>query len=187
MSERRTFFEKRDTLPGLTLIVVVVMVIIREIYYIINLSVLSISDFNIFIGILLPVLTFFGGTTIGFLVSQFWHIIWFFLHDFIYVRLYRIPYNVFVDEFKIKKDPRILFTVLDYFDNTAKNGIKSYLTRRWDLINIFGSSITAIIFGIFTGCCLKSYLIEKYIQDENYIRCTCFEKGIIDYYRWLIY
>ncbi len=181
MSER-SFFSTRQTLPGSIFLLVVLMYNAREFLFLFYTEQVQITDS--FLGVIIPLLSFIGTVPIGFLISQWWHFCFFILYEIIWTRLDKIPFRELNIRYKLEKNARDLHTRYNYLTSTADNGVKTYLGRRWDLLNTLGASIWAIKFGWIIGMMIKNnvgtvfsldyVLVDKVVDFIQFTRWECY-------------
>lgn len=149
----RVFFNLRNTAPGFTFILLLLAVNIKFLLkFFMNLN-LPESLVTI-LGILLGFITLASGGAIGYLISQVWYFlsqkIWF---DKLYVDS---QISELLKKQKVKPDKEILLLFSDYLHHTwPKKEIRTYIERRWDLLNILGSTMVTIPLGLFYGYVIR--------------------------------
>lgn len=90
-----------------------------------------------------------SGAAIGFLVSQ----IWYGFYNYYYrpKRYLKEAYEE-LKKLGVNPDSIILTTVIDYIVHTiGDNRVKEYIERRYDLFNLLGSTLSAIILALLLG------------------------------------
>ena len=150
MSER-SFFTLRYSLPGFTFLLFLFLICLEEI-----IMLNKILGSELFIAIF----SFFSAPAIGFFVSQVWYIFYYNRFQIYYwkSRCKKEPriYMEYLHKFKkIKRDPIIAEVVANFIYNHNVSNIRSYVSRRWDLIRIFGSTQCSIFISILFGLFIK--------------------------------
>lgn len=161
----RSFFQHRFTLPGAVFFLVIIVI---NIEYIFNIIIDYLKNdrevIDIGISVIISGISLLSLTSFGFIFNQFW-----------YCCNNRISQNYF----ETKDDPRIRDIVGDeyckknwkecmiiyhYYSNIANNNkiLQRYLIRRWDMMNVLGSSIFSIIFGLLAGNALFYVLYQEW-------------------------
>ena len=171
MSERieRTFFNLRFAVPGYTFILVFFLINLKVILKFISTNGLSNSS-SALLGVFLGFVALLGGGAMGFLVSQFWYFIsqrWK-IQGFYGTEKHRGPFRTLIDYCDMsdkKEDEKILLTVYDYIIHSLlkpseltdrpKKGIYLYMSRRWDLMNLLGSTAMAIVLSSVIGYVIR--------------------------------
>lgn len=161
MSEKigseRTYFSFRYTLPGFTFLTLILL--INSDFLI--LQIIQYPDSNTLFGIILGFLTLLSGSAIGFIISQPWYIFTnFFLksHGIIMGReSYRILNKIYnLEEIS---DP---FTVMTCFlTSKIPERMTKYFNRRNDMFHSLGSTLSAIIGGLYLGYYLRALTTQQ--------------------------
>jgi len=168
MSER-SLFDVRYTFPGYTFLLFTFFMFIEQI--LINYTEPKFGFFSVIFGFIYLL----SGAPIGYFVSQIWYLYFHHWKKGYYWNDRRktkkkeyVKYltELVDDEVKLINDnPDKTLVILDYMFNISKDRekLRSYITRRWDLYHIMGSTEVSIIFGILTGILLKPYfIIDKF-------------------------
>lgn len=156
---QRTFFDIRYTIPGAGFLLVILIINLYPIIEYIQQNFTSIINLNIGIGIFLAVITFFSGSTFGFIISQFWYGLFWIIRKYNLENENKYPYNVLCNEYNISKNNFV--TVFHYFGCIPEKEVETYLSRRWDLINLFGSFIISLFIGSICGEYIKTNYFHK--------------------------
>lgn len=149
----KELIDVRYNLPGYTVLLVVVGLILPHL--IDYLDTFENTTVNAILGIVLIL----GTAPIGYLFSQFW-----------YVGLYAIQVNKnkkYVQKLLEKKPSlkaEFYLVVLDSILYQSKQDeLKEYISKRWSLYNIIGSSLTCticgLLLGIFFRLCFTNWII----------------------------
>jgi hypothetical protein len=178
MSERE-YFSLRYLVPGFSFILIIVGLNFFPIFdFLMKVGGEAGINENMF-GIVLSFLTLFAGSSIGFLVSQIWFLV----------------FNSFRGEAKIygplegamekyldwgprgtgKRDKDIaLSTILDYLLLADKDEKKwKFCQRKWDLYIIMKCTLTALAVGLILGLGLRAFL-----NWSIYGTCMCANLGL---------
>jgi hypothetical protein len=154
----RSFFNLRYALPGY---------IFLAIFFFVNWHTLFFTFSSQTIEIFVALLALLSGSPIGFLVSQIWYII--FNHFLLGKYGVSTKANRFLkDELELRSidlDELLFFS--DHIHRLSKNkNSLIYCERRWDLIHLLGSTISALYigfsFGILYDCIAHTYIIRDY-------------------------
>ena len=155
MSER-TFFSLRYTLPGYTLILIAILLFIPEL----QTNIFSEGQGALFTAFL-AFLFLFSGHALGFLVSQ----VWYFIFNSCIMGTY--PWmnekaELVKDAYKLNPDKyhRVIF--FDYILrlNTNKK-LKESVERRYDLLHLYGSTLTSTFLGLALSFCVIIYRLYQ--------------------------
>ena len=156
----RPFFSLRYALPGYIFLIIV---------FFTNLSTLTaILSKGRSIEIFGALLALLSGSPIGFIVSQIWYILFNHLLFGNYKVLPKI--NEFLKtKLGVKEiDDYHLQIFSDYVQRLSTNkNMLNYSQRRWDLIHLFGSTISAMFIGLVFGI-ISDYILSNYIAGLNY-------------------
>jgi len=124
--------------------------------------------FGIFVGFF----TLLSGGAIGFLVSQFWYLIY---HPVISRLLIKKYSRVLMDEFNIKDEKASFyvynFTIHDY----GNKDVISFMSRRWDVFNSLGSTACAIFASFVTGLLLRCCVLTAPKSFQTIVNWTNFD------------
>jgi len=158
MSER-TFFSLRHTVPGYTFIFWIFLVNLESItfFFLYHRPTIDLSSNIITLfGIVLGFLTLLSGAAIGFLVSQFWYLIYWKVFSGRMANLYA---GELIDNYEaLDKEASIL--IFNYLVHSYKpKGIFTYIDRRWELLTIFGSTSIAVILGSIIGWIMREFVL----------------------------
>lgn len=156
----RSFFNLRFTLPGYTFILLNLLLNLRIVIYFLGMQPLSETALPFF-GILFGFLTLLSGTPLGFLVSQVWYLFYFVCY-YVSAILPRFgSYKVLKNEFNVKDEIWSLDAAFNYILHSHKEkGIRTYLSRRWDLLMSFGSTSLAIVLGLISGYVCRDFVLN---------------------------
>lgn len=160
---KRTFFSLRNTVPGYTFILWNLLLNLRFVafFFLYLMPTVSLSGNVITLfGIILGFVTLLSGAAIGFLVSQFWFLIYWLIIERYLANFYK---EKLIEDFEVK-DKEASVLVFNYIVHSLRQKrIVSYILRRWDIMTIFGSTIMAIISGLISGLALRNRVFS--IQD----------------------
>jgi len=175
----RAFFRERNTVPGLTFIIVIGVILAREIelFFSNYPTLLKIDLFNTIISVFS---TFLISIVLSIFVSQLWYLVWNTIYGGIMTGCRFYPFSYLHNTYHIDKDPRNLLMSLHYINSIADGEIRNYLDRRQDVFNLLGSTIVSIIIAIFTGFRLKKFIYYTYINTPNKYFILLYNKNIID-------
>lgn len=141
----RSFFNFRYAVPGFTFLLFFVLILSSIVRSFLQLLTCTTTQVEL-VGFLLGLLTLLSGAAIGFLVSQFWYVIY---NRYYKEQVYLKEAFGILEVLGVKKD---LTTVIDYIlhklDDKDK-GLKDYIDRRYDLFNLLGSTMSSIILVLF--------------------------------------
>jgi len=155
MSER-SFFDLRYAVPGYTFLLFFILILNEVVLYLLQILTRSTTSETL-TGFLVSILTLLSGTTIGFLVSQPWYC--FYNCCFKKERYLKDVFTKFKNlgicpNKRICNDQNgelfgaqkkdVLITVIDYIVQKEHEQLKDYIGRRYDLINLMGSTIVSI-------------------------------------------
>jgi len=156
----RTFFNLRNTIPGYTFILWSLLLNLESavgFFVYVMPEIAPSSDIATLFGIVLGFLTLLSGGAIGFLVSQFWFLIYWVIIQPLLVANYL---KKKLEKFKVE-DKNASILLFNYIAHSfEKKQISSFIARRWDLMNIFGSTIMAILSGIVSGLILRGCVLS---------------------------
>lgn len=134
---------------------------------------LSIEETQGFFTIILGFLTLISGSTLGFLISQAWWLVWDFSgahYGGTRFRERREPYQILVNDYSINNNRNDLRTVHNYLAHIKSNEqIKLYLTRRWDSFILLGSSAFAILLGLGIGYLMRIFVFKTQLTNVSII------------------
>jgi len=165
-SSLRTFFNIRNTVPGLTFILTILLINLREIERFVSRYWMYFK-IDIITGLNFIFSAFLLSIVLSVLVSQLWYLIWNLIYECCFTNFQWYPFNFLKDKYHIDPDPRNLLFAYHYINSIAESEMRNYLDRRQDLINLLGSSIVSIWIAIHCGLLLKQYIDIKYIQNPN--------------------
>lgn len=130
------------------------------------------ESFKQFAGVLLGFFTILSGAPIGFLVSQIWYT---FMNKLKIRSLMKMENACGLlwthfekiskrekDNEQFKKSEAKLVAVQNYIESHHDKYIRSYIVRRWDLLNLLGSSIIAVWCGTGFGYLVRYHAISQY-------------------------
>ena len=174
MSER-SLFAVRYAFPGYTFLLFVILLCCEQIP-----NFLDVTQF----GLLYAFFAFvylLSGAPIGYFITQPWYI--YFHHikkGYFWNGHFKKRKKKYIEYIcdEIDKDIQIndnnpdnAVVILDYLYNGSedKKYLSSYLTRRWDLYHVMGSTEGSILFGIIFGILFKLYLNKGHFIKINRI------------------
>jgi len=165
----RSFLDIRYSLPGFSFMIFVAGIALSKLPDYLN------KIGNPTTSIVMGLLALASGSPLGFLLSQTWYISqtknWFGFGIYGKNR----KYIEFLHKEGVIEDEAITINVLDYLYHQCDNQhLKDYVNRRWNMYNIFGSTIMAIIIGIVFGLFFRNH-----IETINVNIYLLFEKIII--------
>jgi len=188
----RVFFDLRHTVPGYTFILWNLLINLRFVsfFFLELVPMANLSEASTLFGIVLGFLTLMSGSAIGFLVSQFWWLIFYYLR--IEKWLNSLDTKAFGDKQQTKrlgekymiknKEDEVIAS--DHIINSQKDEhVFQYMTRRWDLLVSFGSTLVAILLGSVVGISLRRAVLIVPPLYENwasaYVDWICFDHIIL--------
>jgi hypothetical protein len=186
----RSFFDLRYAIPGYTFILLFV-----GINYVCFFSRTGLDIF-------LAVLAVFGGSAFGFIISQFWWVLYEYLMGAEFHSEKR-SINAVINKFELTRprclqDKRKVIVILDYVTRHTKRQDRKdvvqqerffqYMARRWDMYHLMSSELIALgvgfLFGIlFRGCLYVRTHLWKH--GECYIVLTIFILVVIFFFMFL--
>jgi len=175
----RNFLDIRYTFPGYTFIIFFIGISYNHLQYF--LPKIEGTTISLLIGLSAIII----GAPIGFYVSQ----VWYFFNTMNYFglgvygsQIKKRKYIELLHEKGIDESRHITINVLDYLFHQGiknQNTLREYVRKRWNMYNIMGSSIAAIISGIFFGVLFRNH-ISSYCDEWFYIHeITVFIIGVI--------
>lgn len=153
---RRDYFSVRYTIPGYTLILIVI-----GINYVPLLRFLEITGLESIFGAFLAFFSLFAGSALGFLVSQlYW---WWFLSKgaLFGVKEFKKTLNALVEKYDLirppwNKDTQMeVYALFDYVDNSVEKGKEKLLgleARRWDMYHLLSITFHTSWIGCMHAC-----------------------------------
>ena len=175
MSERN-YFNIRNSLPGFTFLLIVILLNIFPLLHYFNESDLD-------VGIVFSILSLFIAQSFGFLVGQMW---WrYFQYKNIQffndehnpkISMQYIIDNFYdrIDNFNNRRDDRIQYIISTYdyvahylLSKKKYNEVVKYTTRRWDLFHTLNITLRAIYTAILIGFVVRVLLMPVYFIDYS--------------------
>lgn len=182
MSER-TYFSLRYALPGFTLILMVVLIILPGLKEVV-LSNQTRFDLG-FVSAFLALFTLLEGSALGFLISQPWHL----FYDFVLRQDALGPAKKFLrDHYKLIDGCKHFHeqeTFHDYLIHMADKQLLEYLQRRWDLLNTIGSTLTAVFVGSLVGFLIRNLWLKAKFGNSDVLAIVIF--SLVVPILWLSY
>jgi len=151
MSER-SFFSVRYAILGFTFILVVFLFAYPRLFSILlRIKNVMPNEYATLIAAFLVFLTLLGGSALGFLVSQSWYA---FFNHVLYGRCGRYPRIIeHLNEIYglTDKDKSLQLMFLDYIHRLSNDKLQIFTQRRWDLMQLIGSTLFATVIGSIIG------------------------------------
>jgi len=129
------------------------------------------------LGLLLGFVTLLSGSALGFLISQFWHVIYNYILK-IYCILERRPHYAFlIKNFEQYREKDKLLSLMNYFiiSLIKDQRMSDYITRRSDLFNTLGSTGISLFIGSLSGFVIKTYILKNPATRGTYINWCNYE------------
>jgi len=161
----REYFSYRYAIPGFTFLLLVILI-----NHVPLLQILSDSAFGAF----LAFLSLFTGSAIGFLVSQFWWLLYIWKGRIFGIKELRPAKHVLIKECKkhganakIEESKAPIEAILDYINHRGiENEISRYRKRRWDMYHVLSSTLLSLFIGLGVGIGLRMYY-ERYLFNNS--------------------
>jgi hypothetical protein len=178
MSER-SFFDKRFTYPGYVFILWVLLLNLNLIWFFL-MEMDQLENSIQFIGILLSFLTILSGAPIGFLISQFWYLRMNCIKEKLIIKQ-EGPWDLLLKQYNEISSKNIdiksldaeinykLLAIQNYIESKHNKYIRSYIARRWDILNIIGSTSYSICLGLLFGYITRWVLILHFQPCANVV------------------
>jgi hypothetical protein len=169
MADReRVFFNLRHVAPGYTFVAIVFLVNTRLVAWYLFVLKEGSEAAATFLGVSVGLFSLLGGAAVGFLVSETWY---FFSQSGRRHERFYIPTRIadLLRSRGVTDDRDVLMLISDDMHHShSDQRVHSYLERRWDLLNIIGSTIFSIPLGLLVGHALRSILMpESYVSYWN--------------------
>lgn len=134
--------------------------------------------------IVVGIITVLGTSPIGFLISQLWYLFpiknWF--GSSVYgdqMENKKRKYVKLLHDNQVKKDRYSTVHVLDYLISNSNDNAKKYLSKRWDMYNIMGSTVIAIFIGWLFGILFRNHIVSYCIQGPIFHEWVVSAIGLI--------
>jgi hypothetical protein len=151
----------RYGVPGFSFLIVVILANWKSIMELIT----DIQGANISGPILAAFLAFVGGIPTGFLISQFYWLIFHLVGGYEWTDRKALKR---LEEFGVK--PKYSLEVFDYIIHRfEKKGIRAYIDRRWTIIHTVASTITSLILATFVGLFVIPSALGKHPEHSGLI------------------
>jgi len=138
----------------------------------VHLAGLTFDQASTILGILFGFFTVFGGSAIGFLISQFWWLLFEILGGHYKCRLngrVRKPFTMLQETYNVNNERVDLITIYDYIIHSSKDTkLYKYIDRRWNLFHTLGSTAISLIASVSLGIILKRILFVDAKINPNY-------------------
>jgi hypothetical protein len=147
----REYFSLKYAVPGFTLILIV-----GAINYIPLLWLFGESSAKEIPDLFLAVLTLFGGSALGFLVSQIW---WLYFEKFGRSKFYSTFHHILKRKYNIAINEVLkVMAVFDHVVHHEEGKELSVLSsRRWDLYHLLSATMTTLLIGSLLGIICRAY------------------------------
>lgn len=153
----REFFSLRNTVPGVTFILIILGINYYPLFQLLN-------ETNQGIQLFVAILTIVSGSAIGFLITQFW---WgsFELRKKIRSMVLKKSLNCVITKFTLannKNHYEEAMKVFDYIAGAEDNKLSAFASRRWDIFHLLSATIIAIILSLSTSGLMRYLLLPEF-------------------------
>jgi hypothetical protein len=158
----RSFFNMRYAVPGFTFILISILTsypTLKDILF-------PIADATL-VAAFLAFFSLLGGGAIGFLVSQVWHLVDFWLFYGNYGKFRKLREDL-KTEYHLSDDRlEQVFRMDNLFNSLSERRIQIYAQRRYDLMHTCGSTLIATILGYALGILIRIHIFSTHTSLEQ--------------------